>query len=104
MPDLWREPLDTRQLLDQLRKERDELSATIIVLERRVGTSAPASSTRGSSVAPKPHGRMMSAADKAAMSRKLKAVWAAKRAKAGARSRAAKKAAAARKPAKKAAA
>jgi hypothetical protein len=44
----------------------------------------------------------MSAADRERMSKKLKAVWATKRAKAQARSKAAKKAAAVRKPAKKA--
>jgi len=79
--------MDTTTLLNQLRKERDELSATISVLERRAGVS-PAATRRAS--APKRHGRVMSAAAKAAMSRKLKAIWAAKKKASAARSKAAK--------------
>jgi hypothetical protein len=79
--------LDTRQLLDQLRQERAELDATIRVLERHTG-STPARAA--SAAKPKRHGRVMSAAAKAAMSRKLKAIWAAKKKASAARSKAAK--------------
>lgn len=77
--------MDTRQLLEQLRKERDELSATISVLERRTGEVSV-----GGSRKPKKHGRPMSAAAKLAMSKKLKAVWAAKKKAFASRSKAAK--------------
>ena len=74
--------MDTATLLNSLRKERDELSATIAVLERRMPTS-----TAGKT---KPHGRRLSAKARAAMSRKLKQVWAQKRKARAARSKAAK--------------
>lgn len=91
--------MDTRQLLDQLRQERAELDATIRVLESRTGVSATVT-RRASARKTKPHGRPMSAAARAAMSRKLKQVWAKKKAQIAARSKAAKKAAAAKPRAK----
>jgi len=69
--------METTTLLEQLRKERDELSATISVLERRFN-SRP--STNGAK--PKKHGKVWTAAEKAVLSRKLKAVWAKRKAKA----------------------
>jgi hypothetical protein len=66
--------LDTATLLNQLRRERDELSATISVLERRTGSSAtPKSGTA------KPHGRHWSAADRAKMSKLIRARLASKK-------------------------
>jgi len=81
--------MDSKTLLEQLRSERAELDATITVLEKRFGVQGAVPRTR-KSTGPKRHGRVMSAAAKAAMSRKLKAVWAAKKAKAAARSKVAK--------------
>lgn len=77
--------MDTSTLLNQLRQERAELDATISVLERRAGAVSV-----GGSRKPKKHGRPMSAAAKLAMSKKLKAVWAAKKKASAARSKAAK--------------
>lgn len=93
--------MDSRTLLEQMKKEHADLGSAIAVLESRIGgSSAPAKRSQSGTV--KRHGRVMSAAAKAAMSKRLKQVWAAKRAKAEARSKAAKKAATARKPARKA--
>ncbi|MFZ0478381.1 MAG: hypothetical protein WAL71_04475 [Terriglobales bacterium] len=72
--------METTTLLEQLRKERDELSATISVLERRL--HHPQASTNGATPTPKKHGKVWTAAEKAVLSRKLKAVWARRKAKA----------------------
>ena len=80
--------MDTRTLLEQLRNEHAELGKAIALLERRTGASGSGSQRRA--LAPKRHIRLMSATAKAAMSRKLKAVWAAKKKDSATRSKATK--------------
>ncbi|MGC2529782.1 MAG: hypothetical protein WA639_18685 [Candidatus Acidiferrum sp.] len=67
--------MDVRELISQLQQEVAERQATIKVLQDRLGIPAkkPSQSAR------KPHGRVYTEAQKLAMSRKLKAVLAAKR-------------------------
>ena len=81
--------MDSKTLLEQLKKEHAELGQAISVLERRVGGSVPTQHRRT-------HGRVMTAAARKAMSLKLRRVWAAKKKALEARSKASKKAAAKR--------
>ena len=79
--------------VENLEREREGLDATINYLRGRLGISRP----KGADEA-KPHGRKWSAADRAKMSRLIKARLAAKRRAAEAQSKGAKRAAASRKP------
>jgi hypothetical protein len=83
--------MDANQLLADLRQERSVLDAAVQLLESRLG-SPKAPRTRGTG-SKKKHARKFSAAARKAMSLRLKAVWAAKKAKKEARSKAAKAAA-----------
>jgi hypothetical protein len=67
-------------LLEQLRKEYEELGTVIKVLERR-GGSAVAHSPKSPKGQPKRHGRHWTPAMRAAMSKRIKAAIAAKKAK-----------------------
>lgn len=82
--------MDAMKLLEQLRAEKEGLEATIRTLEARLGADSHGPASRGVNV-PNRHGRVMSAAAKAAMSKKLKQVWAAKKRAQASRSAAAKK-------------
>jgi hypothetical protein len=76
--------MDERQYLAQLVKERDDLNTLITALQQRLGASHSAPKAKG---APKPHGSVWTPARRAAMSKKLKSVLAAKRKAAAARSK-----------------
>jgi hypothetical protein len=67
--------MDVKQLIAQLESEVAERQATIRVLQERLGMKV----VKAKQPARKPHGRVYTQAQKAAMSRKLKAVFAAKR-------------------------
>jgi hypothetical protein len=75
-------------ILSLLKAERTRIEKAIALFEPQ--TSTPA--VQPPAGKPRRHGRHMSAASRAAMSKKLKAIWAAKKAKKAARKTAAKKA------------
>lgn len=78
-------------LLEQAKLERDRLDKVIAMLEPAdLSAIRPVKRGRGWTAQPKRHGRKMSAAAKKAMSLKLKAIWAAKKAKKASRSKAAR--------------
>jgi hypothetical protein len=78
--------MEARSLLDQLMKERSELDSLIEGLRKRLGGSqAHAKAHSAPKGKPKRHGRHWTPAMRAAMSRRLKQVIAAKRAKKAAR-------------------
>jgi hypothetical protein len=65
--------MEAISLLTELRQEKEELAATIKVLERRLGSGSPSTSATPSATAKKGH--VWSAEQRAAMSRKLRASW-----------------------------
>jgi len=68
--------MDVATLLKSLEGERDALDATIKTLRARIGGSQTHAKPQG---APKPHGSVWTPAKRLAMSKKLKAVLAAKK-------------------------
>lgn len=71
--------MEVRKLLEQLRAERDSLDTLIAGLEGRLRGSQSQAKTAGQ---PKAHGRRWTEADRLKMSKRIKEVLAAKRAKA----------------------
>lgn len=67
--------MEVRELISQLQQEVAERQATIKVLQERLAIKV----TKAGQPARKPHGRVYTQAQKDAMSRKLKAVFASKR-------------------------